>query len=214
MKLTMIALMIFALGQFGIGQKNIDLEETTYRHNNVLKLSPIELGRAEFQIGYERYFKNRSQSIVVLPSIIIGKEGLEEKSGYQLMMQYRFYLSQLQRETNETLGMYNIGFYAAPYLLGMVHEEDYTFGYPDPETFEWIEELRNERTESVEGGALMGIQLDITKRIVFDLFVGGGIRKSNVRSERQIETVRNNGIFDTGYTGIKPRIGMQIGITF
>jgi hypothetical protein len=209
----LIILIMSVLCQFGVAQ-DMPLEgKFDYQYNNVLRLSPIELGRAEFQVGYERYFAHRTQSLVLNPSIIKGSRGTETKDGYQLMVQYRFYLSQLQRATNETLNMFNIGFYAAPYVLGLTYKETYEYGIYDPLTFEQDFQLIEEAVDALEGGALLGIQLDITRRIVLDFFVGGGIRESNVTSSNT-EGRNEYGILDLAYSGVKPRIGFQMGITF
>lgn len=211
---TMITLtFLLILCQFGYGQENIEIQDS-YAYKNVLKLSPVELARAEFQVGYERYFKGRSQSMLLMPSIFISQDGDEKKDGFQLMVQYRFYLSQLHQKTSKTLNMFNVGFYSAPYVLGLIHNEVYEYGIYDPINLEYVTDLMEEKTESIEGGALMGIQLDITKRIVFDFFVGGGIRRSNVIRNMPEEGYNSYGILDIGYTGVKPRIGMQMGITF
>lgn len=212
MKYSILFLAIM-ISQFALGQKNLENTKFNYEYKNVLRLSPVELGRAEFQVGYERYFANRAQSLVLNPSVIKASRGVEKKDGFQLMAQYRFYLSQLQRETNETLNMYNIGFYAAPYALGLTFKETYEFYNYSPETNKDNVSLVDETVNAVEGGALLGIQLDITRRIVLDFFVGGGIRESAVTSNNT-EDVNQYGIFENGYTGVKPRIGFQMGITF
>ncbi|GLR17193.1 hypothetical protein GCM10007940_18080 [Portibacter lacus] len=185
-----------------------------YPFVNVLKLSPIELGRSEFQVSYERYFKNRAQSIFIAPSIFLSSQGEETKDGFQLFVQYRFYLSHLFVENNNTLGMYNIGFYAAPYVTGLTYKETYEQGIYDPSSGENVYNLIDDKVNAIEGGALMGVQFDITSRIVLDFYLGGGIRKSNFESSGDSFSQGGIGLFDLAYTGVKPRIGLQIGITF
>ena len=208
-----IIFLVSVLCQFGYGQNMPEDDKYTYEYKNVLRLSPFELSRGEFQVGYERYNAHRDQSLVINPSIIKLSKGTESRDGAQLMVQYRFYLSQLQRETSETLYMFNVGFYAAPYILGISYKERYEIGVYDPISFEQDYEVVEEAINAIEGGALLGIQLDITKRIVLDFFVGGGIRESNV-STNNTEGRNEYGILDLGYTGVKPRIGFQMGIIF
>lgn len=210
-KATLLVLVLF-LGTHLMSQGESNPSNITYPYKNVLKLSPVELVRAEFQVGYERYFKNRAQSLNVLTSIISGKNGSETRDGLQLFGQYRFFLSHLQKETHQTLNMYNIGFYTAPYALGLTYKGTYESGDYDPINGEFVTKLIDERINAFEAGALMGIQLDITSRIVLDLFLGGGVRRSftDVSDESQNEY----GLMELGYTGVKPRIGLQMGITF
>lgn len=205
--------LLLLLSQFVTGQNTMQSEEFEYEYKNVLRLSPIELGRAEFQVGYERYFANRDQSIGLFPSLIKSSRGEESRDGFQMMLQYRFYLSQLQRKANETLNMFNIGFYAAPYLIGLTSKETSERYSYNPETFGDEYYFVEETINALEGGALLGIQLDITRRIVLDFYVGGGIRESKVTSTDNIQG-GDFGIFEAGYAGVKPRIGLQMGITF
>lgn len=207
--------LIFLVLYTGILNSQVALEKVSnsYDFTNTLKISPIELGRAEFQVSYERFIKDRKQSIVLVPSIILGSGGDESRTGFQIMTQYRFYLSHLRKETHETLNMYNIGFYAAPYALGLGLNEVREIGVYDPITYEYEVDLMESNIMSFEGGAIMGIQLDITKRIVMDFYAGGGLRKSTV--DHNLEDVDNSyGILDIAYTGVKPRIGFAMGITF
>ncbi|WP_235296428.1 hypothetical protein [Portibacter marinus] len=185
-----------------------------YTYQNLLKLSPVELGRAEFQIGFERYFNNRKTSLNTLISIISGDNGEEKRGGFQAFLQYRFYLSQLYKETHQTLNMYNIGFYSAPYILGLYQNETYSNWYYDPEKGDTQTELVDEEITAGEGGVLLGVQFDITKRIVLDIFMGGGVRQSKIVRNRDASGIEDYGLLDQGYSGVKPRIGLQMGITF
>ncbi len=57
----------------------------------------------------------------------------------------------------------------------------------------------------------MGFQLIFAKNLSLDLFVGGGLRSSvidNKPSELEFYAP------DRGYTGIVPKIGFDIGISF
>ncbi len=214
MKKITLFIVLFACAIFANAQNQEIPINLKYEFQNTLKLSPFELGRAEFQISYERYFNNRKTSLVVFPSIILKQRGEETINGTQLMLQYRFYLSQLNIANQYTLGMFNVGFYSAPYLLGIIAKEQSYYDYMDPKTFEYSFNLISEKTKGAEIGALMGIQLDITKRIVADFFVGGGIRKTAVTQETLLDFEKTYSVFDLGYSGVKPRIGFQIGITF
>ena len=110
--------------------------------------------------------------------------------------------------------MYNIGLYAAPYLLGLSYAETTKVYNYNPAYDEVQYLLVNEKILSAEGGALMGVQFDITPRIVLDIFLGGGVRQSNISRDGDYEGSSDFGLLEIGFTGVKPRIGLQMGITF
>jgi hypothetical protein len=213
--LVVIAFFLFA--------ENIQAQEVSdhFEKRNALKISPIEFGKAEFQATYERYFgENRNSSISIMPSIILEDSFNESQEGYQIMLQYRFYLTHLRKdEGNAIFGMHNFGFYAGFYGLGLDYTRDYQAGYCDEITQNYIEDEYTRTQTSYEGGALIGLQLDITKRIVLDMYVGGGIRKTDMT-----DTIDDNpniddyyryfDVFDREYNGVKPRLGLQLGILF
>ena len=183
---------------------------------NAIKISPFEFGRAEFQLSYERYFNNRKSSISIVPSIFLRDNEAEKASGWQLMSQYRFYLTHYNGEADRIfLGLYNVGFYTGIYGLYLDYSEDFVQGYYDPLTSEYEMQTYNKTVNSFEAGPLLGVQIDITKRILIDFFVGGGIRWSDYTNSYtdEIENYGSFGVFDAEYTGVKPKLGFAIGIT-
>lgn len=185
-------------------------------NQNAIKISPFEFGRAEFQLHYERYFNNRKSSITVAPSIFLRDNANEKANGWQLMSQYRFYLTHYNGEADRIfLGLYNVGFYTGLYGLYLDYSEDFVSGQYDPISSEYIMSTYNKTVNSFEAGPLLGVQIDITKRILIDFFVGGGIRWSDYTNSYtdEIENYGSFGVFDTEYTGVKPKLGFTIGIT-
>lgn len=209
---TMLLLVNFS----AVGQTTVQNTNATYSKMNVLKINPFAFGNSEFQLAYERYFNNRKSSVVISPSIILRESGDESKEGFQIMGQYRFYLTHFQKENrNNFLGVYNYGFYASAYGLYFDQKETYLQYDWDPVTGENISTKYTKDIQSIEGGALLGIQADITKRIVLDFYVGGGIRDSEVTdSSPEEDVIYFDGIFNKGYTGVKPKAGLLLGITF
>jgi hypothetical protein len=180
-------------------------------YNKVLKLSPFEFGRSQFQVGFERYYNDKTRSIVILPSFILKRSNNEKSDGVELGLQYRMYLSQ-----NDGGIFHHIGYYSGVYGLGLVMREEYNLLKYGPNNQNGTPYTATNKIQSVEGGVLLGIQIDITERIVLDFFAGGGVRYSNVSDQRieQENYYSDYGVFDREYTGIKPRIGFQLGVTF
>ena len=198
----------------GIGQSD------HFSRQNAIKISPVEFGKAEFQLSYERYFGDRSSSLTISPSFILKENSFESKEGIQIEGQYRFYLSHLRKDQrNVFLGFHNIGLYTGIYLRYMDYSEDYQHYWYDNELGEHQTQEFTKTVNATESGALIGIQIDITQRILLDFFVGGGIRYTDLTDSK--DGVINEeiyyedyGVFDPEYKGVKPRIGFQIGVLF
>ena len=104
------------------------------------------------------------------------------------MGQYRFYLTHLRKDQKRTfLGFHNYGFYAGVYALAMSLDSDFEMErYKNDGTYE-LNEYRSEVTAQ-EGGVLIGMQMDITNRIIMDFYVGGGVRNSTTLDTYENET--------------------------
>jgi len=188
-------------------------ENTRYKHS--LRINPIDFGRSEFQLSYELMFKK--SSIVFSPSIILKENPDNSTNGYQAMAQYRFYLTNFNKNDRHTfLNVYNYGFYTGVYALFINFNEEFTQGFYNPTTSQYENKLYNRDITAGEGGVLLGVRVDITKRIVLDFNLGGGIRKADVEDsfrETQEYTIEY-GVFDRAYTGVKPKSALTIGVTF
>lgn len=185
---------------------------------NALKINPIVFGRAEFNLSYERYFSNRKSSITISPSIYLKENISQSINGWQIASQYRFYLTHFNKQNRRVfLGMENLGFYSGVYALTQDYAEDFQRGYWDPQTNEYtMRDFRKEVT-AYEGGALIGIQIDITKRIVMDFNVGGGVRYSdyiNTYEQSSPDYLEDYSVFDPEYQGVKPKVEFLLGMTF
>lgn len=189
----------------------------TFPYKNVLRISPFEFSRSQFELSYERYLNNRKSSVIIAPSIYLNEGENESLNGWQLMSQYRFYLTHLSKESgNSILNIYDIAFYAGVYGLYMDITEKDLESYYDDITNQYIEQENTYDINSEEGGALIGMQVDITSRIVFDFYVGGGVRFSQVESTYNLPDLYygDPSIFDFDFQGVKPKVGFSLGITF
>ena len=156
-----------------------------------------------------------------MPSIIPKKIYPESEEGYQIMLQYRYYLTHIRKdEVNTILGLHNFGFYAGFYGLTIDYSRDYIPSFYVENSMLYFDKIFSRSSSSFEGGSLIGLQLDITKRILLDIYAGGGIRKTDFT-----DTIENDpyysenykhyfNVFDRECNGIKPRLGLQLGILF
>lgn len=212
----MLVLSVLFISMSTYAQENTE----PFFKQNALKISPVEFGKAEFQLTYERYFNDRSSSLSIMPSIILEDSFNESQEGYQLMAQYRFFLTHLRKDQGKSVfGFHNIGFYAGVYGLALDYQKDYMAGYWDDFTMDYIENEYTHDQTSYEGGAIIGLQIDISNRILLDMYIGGGIRKTDatdtIDDDPNIDMYyRDYNVFDREYNGVKPRLGLQLGILF
>ncbi len=193
--------------------------QMAFEYHNAIKISPVPFGQSQFEFSYEKFLKNRKSSLYIAPSIFLKDNGFERIEGFQGMAQMRFFLNQLNNNGEGIWLFHNIGFYTGPYALGLTYTEDYLFGYYHMQTNEWIEAEFTKDLTSFEGGVILGAQIDITKRILLDLYVGGGVRYSDFTDTiEDVDTIDyyygSYGVFDIEYTGVKPKLGLQLGFTF
>jgi|GEM_PF-5616119 len=121
MKSTLVFL-AFIIPLFGIGQS------AHFDQMNAIKISPAEFGNAQFEMTYERYFGDRTSSLILMPSIFLKDDVRQSKEGYQLGAQYRVYLSHLRSDEKSVfLGLHNVGLYAGVYAQYLDYSEDYQF---------------------------------------------------------------------------------------
>lgn len=186
--------------------------------NSILKIDPFLLGRSEYKISYEHYINNRKQSVLIAPSIFLKQGNDESVEGYEIMGQYRIYLTEFNKETSQTLfGLYNIGIYAGLYgLYYNVDEKSVRTHYnPDSSDETRVNVLKS--VSSFEGGTIIGVQTHITRRLVLDFYIGGGIRKSDFTDsyleEYGMDYYNSDNVWDPQFTGIKPKLGLSVGIT-
>lgn len=192
-----------------------------YEYLNSVKINPISFAQSEIQLHYEHYFKNRKSSILIAPSLILRETDDESVFGGQLMGQWRIYVTHFNKEEGRNfLGFYNYGFYAGVYGLAHRYNEKYTMYQWNPTTGEQLAKQFERNSSSGELGPMMGLQIDLTKRIVFDFYLGGGIRFSDfndsIDDEPDYENYSsfNEGVFAIAYSGVKPKLGLSIGINF
>jgi len=191
-----------------------------FDQRSAIRTSPVEFGKAEFHIGYEYYFANRNSSILIMPSVILKDTPQEVKEGFQLESQMRFYLSHLRSDERDVfLGMYNIGLFAGVYAKYTNYNEEYEFSWWNEVDQTSVTDRFEKSVNAGEGGILIGLQLDVTKRILIDFHVGGGIRYPKTTDTKDGVVppdyyYEDDSVFDIGYKGVKPKVGFQLGFMF
>lgn len=211
---NLIQFLLYILPTLGMSQS------AHFDQTNAIKISPAEFGNAQFEISYERYFGDRSSSLIILPSIFLKEDIRESKEGYQLSAQYRVYLSHIRSDEKSVfLGFHNIGLYAGVYVQYLNYNEDYQLSWWDDENSESYTQTMTKDVSATEGGAILGVQIDLTKKILLDFYIGGGVRYSDFTDTKTAVVdpnyyFENVSVFDPEYKGVKPKVGFQIGFLF
>lgn len=195
--------------------------ETPPAFRNSLKLNPFTFIDSEFQMHYEYRTANGKNSISLFPSLILKNDGEASKEGVGVGMMFRFYLSEYIKAPNSNtfLGLRSYSFYSGVFGHYLLYKEDYRVNIWDEGVQESRWDDHNKDINAMEGGAVVGVAIGITKRIIADFFVGGGIRKANVEDTFDTDEYPDYynervGLFAPEYTGVKPKIGFLLGLTF
>lgn len=214
MKLN-LSILILLFPNIVFGQESTILDQEEYKTR--LKVSPIQFGQSYFEFTYERMIDQGRKSFSISPMIMLKRNSSEEFQGIQLELQYRIYLKQLNKETHNTWIFSDLDLYSGFYINGLTYNEDYQAGYYDVEQDLFVEEQFNKTIKGAETGVFVGLQLGISKRIVVDFTVGGGVRYTDVMDEFENVPAEYNynyyDVWDIEYLGVKPRLNLQVGIT-
>ena len=204
-------LSIFSLLLIFLFSSNVSSQEAFEYHNNI-KLNPVEMANSEFKLTYERFFSDHKYSVSLMPSLIYYRDGDEYEQGWQAQAQFRWYVLHLNEMNGTKFWFFqNVGIYGGVYGLYLDYEQRYNQYDWDPVSGQQIIKVNDQTITAGEGGVILGVQLDITKRFCLDLYFGGGLRTANV--ENSLEDAELYG-GDRSYEGIKPTGGLQFGLYF
>lgn len=123
------------------------------------------------------------------------------KSGFRAELQYKLYIT--KKESGN--GVSRI--YVAPFMVYKYIEKEnlyYNPNYNYPVNY----------FHSFCPGIIAGVNIVSYKRLVFDIYVGGGMKRTFDGDFVGKIDYDNYNIFQPGYNGVIPRVGFDIGITF
>jgi len=164
----------------------------TYR--NLFKISPSQFTRNTFQMDFE-HFISPITSFQINAGMIYKDADYSRLWGVQVEGQFKFHVfTQINPRDSHRL-------YFAPYIQSQEiqsENQSYTGTLTSTENF-----------STISTGVLFGWSFSFANRINLDIYTGGGIKKSfNSKSSYYA------GIWDYGYSGITPRLGIDVGFWF
>jgi hypothetical protein len=204
-----------------------NVPETGYTFKNSLKVSVTQFFASEYRLTYERYFKNHGISLAISPGYVLNKKPsiwlnqnrFSELSGYgaKLTLKKHWFNSDSPIVANRRATSI-IDLYTAPYFqyFNFRYREDQieflTEGF-DNNLYSRSDQY-NDIINAFESGILAGVEIAVHQRFMVDLFGGAGFRYADIVSNPVHGTRIGVGSWSRGYTGLVPRIGVNLGFSF
>lgn len=173
-----------------------------FSQNSIVKISPFHFIDGTIYATYEMAFNNNN-SFSLSGGYRLSDNG--DEYGWMGELQLRKYI--FKPSINSSSESSLAGVYTGLYGNGKYFVEQYEKNYYNSSR-SYTQEYD---VKQMEGGVLMGIQILFSKKLSLDLFAGGGLRYSEL-DHKPI----NLDLYspERGYTGIVPKIGFDIGISF
>jgi hypothetical protein len=194
-----ILVFLIAVTSFGANAQILATANSP-EYKNLLKMSASQFTRSTFQLGFE-HFINPNSTFYLIGGLNFKDSDYEKVWGVRTEVQMRFHVYTLVKpKTSHRL-------YFAPYLLNEYMDVERN-QYDNYGNYTW----RTDTFDAFGGGMLFGWSFSFANRINLDIYTGGGLRKTfNYDANENYYT---DGVFDNGYSGIVPRLGIDIGFWF
>ncbi len=200
MKKIIFALVFTMLVTSGFAQILATANSPEYK--NILKMSASLFTRNTFQMGYERFF-NPNTSFLLAAGMSFKDSDYEIVWGVRTEVQMKFHVYTIVKPDQSHR------LYFAPYLLNEYYETEGT-QYDNYGNSYW----QTESFDAFGGGMLFGWSFSFANRINLDIYTGGGLRKTFNYDNTDNDYYYDNGVFDYAYSGISPRLGIDVGFWF
>lgn len=175
---------------------------------NIVKLSPFHFVDGTFLLAYERMLTPKSS--LMIQGGLHSKEGFnnnEPSFGFQEEIQFRqYFIAPKNVGARGKNTFYFKGMYAGPYLFHRYRDQVVS-------TFDWVSQenvLLSQSVNEFSGGVVLGAQFALGNAFYFDIYTGGGVKKSWGRNPNQ----QFIDITSVGYNGVLPKAGFLLGIGF
>ena len=201
-----------------------------HAQNALVKISPFHFIDGTIYTSYEQSF-NQQNSFLVSAGYHLTENG--DEYGWMGEFQLRKYVVKpsINSSSDSPLSGIYVGLYAngkyfaqqyTTYLSGYEVEPYYTDNFDENGNFigttyhqgtGYYSYEKHEKydVKQVEAGVLMGFQVIMSGNFSLDLFIGGGLRSSGIDNKPKLLEFYSP---ERGYTGIVPKIGFDVGISF
>jgi len=179
--------------------QNID---STKVYNNKLKFSVVNFIDNTLFISYERTLKNDNALYIGCGPLYSNSNG-EPKSGLRAEFQYKLYITKKEKANSIKR------IYFAPYLTYKFLEKKSNYWNGNNTIFNLTKQYH-----SFCPGIIAGYSITVYNRINIDFYVGGGLKRTFDGDFNGHILYDNDNLWSPGYSGVIPKIGFDIGITF
>ncbi len=173
----------------------------------IIKISPLQFAIQTFEIGIEQFNSAYSKSFNVSAGIRTGSNNYENGFGGGIELGFRKYAAPMKFRVRNNRESYQ-GIYYGFFARGDYFKGEDAYYNSGSNTIDKI--------SSIGAGFTIGFQKTIWQIIILDMYVGGAYRYSDIQQSGyyngQPDYRSTYDIFDPGYTGIYPKIGLKIGI--
>lgn len=197
MKKTMILIFLLAVA-YASGQ---DKKE----YKNQMRFSIGHFFENSLYFNCEMLLKNNNSFLLGAGPVYSEISG-ESKSGYRSEVQYKLYIT--SKEGKNSI----IRIYVAPYLTYKYLENRSEYTVWSNNTY--IAAIAKNYFHSFCPGIIAGWNIIAYHRLVFDFYIGGGMKRTFDGDFVGKINYDNNNIFAPGYNGVIPRFGFEMGFTF
>lgn len=194
MKKSLTLLLLIICFASGFAQTDVNVGK------NTLFLNPLPFFKNTFQIGYERKFASTIGVLFSGGYTLVATDDDDSKRGGNGEVQFRYYFVERNGKTN-------CSFYVAPYAKFNYMET--TWGYVNDQSDLNFKQIF---INSYNGGLLYGVKWIFKNRLVFDLYIGGGMQKSFINGE--LPSPHMDVRYYGAITGFVPKLGFQFGYNF
>jgi len=168
-----------------------------FAQDALVKVSPFHFLDGTIYTTYERAFNNNN-SFALSGGYRLSDNG--DEYGWMGELQLRKYI--FKPSINSSSESSLAGVYAGLYGNGKYFVEQFQTSNNFSQEYD---------VKQIEGGVLMGIQIIFSEKLSLDFFAGGGLRDSNFDNKPIGLDLYSP---ERGYTGIVPKIGFDIGVSF
>jgi hypothetical protein len=178
----------------------------------LIKLSPLQLFNNTLELSVESFNPAFSKSFQASVGLRSSSSDYSNGKGVSVEVGYRKYVSPMKYITRKQRTFYQ-GIYYSLFVNGNYFKGDETDAYYyDPNTGQYSNSIYTEEIYSISPGFIIGLQKTLWKVIFLDMYVGGGIRFTDVSRSGDTQYRTYYTITDAGYEGIYPKIGVKIGV--
>ena len=175
--------------------------DSTKVYNNKLKFSLVNFVDNTLFLSYERTMKNGNAWFIGCGPLYSNSNS-EPKSGLRSELQYKLYITEKIKENSIKR------IYFAPYL---------TYKYLEKTSTVWngfaSSKVKN-TYHSFCPGIVAGYSITVYNRINIDFYLGGGLKRTFDGDFNGHIDYDNGNIWSPGYSGVIPKVGFDVGITF